>query len=487
MDEFKLTSPEAARSSSEDLVLCYSGSEYAEQPRYVVWQGERRPVTACLARWHLPQGKRFLVRVAGGAILRLDYMEDEDCWVVAQAGGRIMEREGIMKGETVKRTYLAQRITTLKPSGIRKFFDIVASMKDVISLGIGEPDFDTPSPIIQAGIRSLERGETHYTSNAGRLDLRQALAEHLRRLYGVEYDPVNEILITVGVSEALFVALTAILDAGDEVVIPTPCFVSYQAGVTLAGGVPVEVPCHVEEQFQPHIPAIEAAITPRTKAILLGYPNNPTGAVASRQVLMDILHLAEAHDLVIISDEIYDRLVYGVEHQNFASLPGAWERTITLGGFSKDYAMTGWRIGYAAAPADILQGLLRIHQYMIMCAPTTAQAAALEALKRGEPYVEKMRAEYDRRRQLIVQGLNRLGLPTFEPRGAFYAFPNISVTGMDAETFSQKLLEEERVAVIAGSAFGAGGEGFVRCSYATAYEKIEEALRRIERFMQRHG
>lgn len=385
------------------------------------------------------------------------------------------------------KSYLAHRVATLKPSGIRKFFDIVATMKDVISLGIGEPDFDTPEPILQAGIESLKRGETHYTSNAGILELRQELSQHIQRMYGVSYDPVSEMLITVGVSEALYLALTAILEPGEEVLIPTPCFVAYQSEVILAGGVPVEIPSRMEDNFQPNLEALASAVTPRTKAILIGYPNNPTGAVASRETLLEVLRIAERHDLVVISDEIYDRLVYGIPHICFASLPGARERTITLGGFSKDYAMTGWRIGYAAAPAETLKGLLRIHQYTIMSAPTTAQAAALVALRSGEPHVQEMLAEYNRRRQLIVGGLNHLGLPTFEPKGAFYAFPKISVTGMDDETFSQKLLEEERVAVVPGTAFGSGGEGFVRCSYATAYEKIEEALHRMGRFMQRHG
>lgn len=383
-----------------------------------------------------------------------------------------------------RKSYLARHVVNLKPSGIRRFFDIVATMKDVISLGIGEPDFVTPEPILQAGISSLRAGETHYTSNAGVYELRQALVEHLSRLYGVSYDPASEVVITVGVSEALYLALNAILEPGDEVIIPTPCFVSYQSEVILAGGVPVEVPNDVADDFQPQPEAIEAAITPRTKSILLGYPNNPTGAVASREVLQAIGQSAEKHDLVVISDEIYDQLVYGVEHVCFASLPGMWKRTITLGGFSKDYAMTGWRIGYAAAPENILRGLLRIHQYTIMSAPTTAQAAALVALREGEPHVARMRAEYNRRRELIVRGLNQIGLPTFEPRGAFYAFPDITVTGLDDETFAQRLLEEEKVAVVPGSAFGAGGEGFVRCSYATAYEKIDEALHRIERFVR---
>jgi aminotransferase len=383
--------------------------------------------------------------------------------------------------------YLAQHVATLKPSGIRKFFDIVATMKDVISLGIGEPDFVTPQPIIQAGIQSLNAGETHYTSNAGRLELREAIAERLERRYHVAYQPNGEIIVTVGVSEALYLALTAVLNPGDEVIIPTPCFVSYQAEVILAGGKPIELPTYAEDQFQPRSEAIRAAITPHTKAILLGYPNNPTGAVATREVLQEIAGIVEAHDLLVISDELYDELVYGAPHVCFAALQGMQERTILLGGFSKNYAMTGWRAGYAAAPAGLIEGLVRIHQYTIMSAPTMAQIAALEALKQGQPYVDEMRMEYDRRRKLIVNGLNQLGLPTFEPHGAFYAFPNITVTGMDDEIFAQKLLEEERVAVVPGSAFGPGGEGYVRCSYATAYEHIEEALLRIERFMRRHG
>jgi len=387
----------------------------------------------------------------------------------------------------VRETYLAHRVATLKPSGIRKFFDIVATMQDVISLGIGEPDFVTPQAIVQAGIQSLHAGQTHYTSNAGILELRQKIAETLESAYGVQYDPLKEVMITVGVSEALYLALNAILEQGDEVLIPTPCFVSYQAEVILAGGVPVEIPTRMEDAFQVRADALAAAITPRTKAILIAYPNNPTGAVATRQTLLEVAALAEKHDLVVISDELYDQLVYGVKHVCFAALPGMHNRTILLGGFSKNYAMTGWRIGFAAAPSAILAGLLRIHQYTIMSAPTMAQAAALEALAHGQPYVEEMRSEYDRRRILIVNGLNHLGLATFEPRGAFYAFPNIAAAGMDDETFAQKLLEEERVAVIPGTAFGPGGEGFVRCSYATAYEKIEEALLRIQKFMQRYG
>jgi aminotransferase len=393
----------------------------------------------------------------------------------------------ITTGAHVDQRYLARRVVELKPSGIRKFFDIVATMDDVISLGIGEPDFVTPDPVVDAGIAALRAGATHYTSNAGMLELRQALAAQLYNLYEVTFDPVGEIIITVGVSEALYLAMTALLDPGDEVIIPTPCFVSYQAEVLLAGGVPVELPTSVEDHFQVSPEKLEAAITSRTKAILIAYPNNPTGAVASRETLLAVARIAEKHDLIVVSDELYDQLVYDVSHVCFPALPGMWERTILLGGFSKNYAMTGWRIGFAAGPADLIKGLVRIHQYTIMSAPTIAQLAAIEALKNGRPHVAAMRAEYDRRRRLIVPGLNNLGLQTFEPHGAFYAFPNISVTGMDDETFAQKLLEEERVAVVPGSSFGAGGEGYVRCSYATAYEKIEEALKRMEHFTRRYG
>lgn len=385
----------------------------------------------------------------------------------------------------MSKTYLSKTVTNLKASGIRKFFDIAATMDDVISLGIGEPDFTTPQPIIDAGIRSLQQGETHYTSNQGILELRQAIAEHLARLYNVNYDPVNEIIATVGVSEALYLTFTALLEPGDEVIIPTPCFVSYQAEVALAGGKPVEVYTNMEDDFQPDPAVIEKAITPKTRAILLGYPNNPTGAIASRETLEAIGRIAEKHDLVVISDEIYDRLVYEHAHVCFPSIPGMQERTILLGGFSKAYAMTGWRIGYAAGPAGLIQGLVRIHQYSVMSAPTISQFAALEALKVGEPYVEEMRVEYNRRRQLIHQGMNALGLPTFEPHGAFYVFPSIHNTGLDDEAFAEKLLLEEKVAVVPGSAFGDAGSGFVRCSYATSYALLEEALEKIGRFLKR--
>jgi aminotransferase len=382
------------------------------------------------------------------------------------------------------RNYLSQRVTELKPSGIRKFFDIAATMKEVISLGIGEPDFDSPKPIIQAGIRSLNENQTHYTANKGILPLRRAINEHLQKLYGVGYDPEEEIVATVGGSEALLLAIQALLDPGDEVLLPTPCFVSYQGVILLAGGVSVEVPSRMENNFVPDPKELEKAITPRTKAILLNFPSNPTGAVAERETMIEIGKLAEKHDLIVISDEIYDRLVYGVQHVCFAALPGMRERTILIGGFSKDYAMTGWRIGFVCAPREILDGIARIHQYVIMTAPTMAQFGALEGLTSCEDFVQKMLKEYDRRRKLVVEGFNYIGLPTFEPRGAFYAFPKVDVTGMDDETFADRLLHEKHVAVVPGSAFGPGGEGFVRCSYATAYDQLEEALDRIHQFVK---
>ena len=392
------------------------------------------------------------------------------------------------------RDFVSARVNSIPPSGIRKFFDIAATMKDVISLGIGEPDFTTPDPIIQAGMGSLQHGETHYTSNSGTIELRQSLSGYLARRYDIEYNPETELLITVGVSEALYLALTAVLDPGDEVIVPQPCFVAYTAEVTLAGGIPVPIVTRVENNFMVTRDEIAAKITPRTKAILIGYPNNPTGAVMSRARLLDIAQLAEEHDLIVLSDEIYDRLVYAslsdgttFQHTCFPTLPGMRERTILLGGFSKSYAMTGWRIGWAAAPAAISAAMRKVHQFTIMSAPTMAQVAGVVALEHGEDYVEKMRQEYDHRRKLIVQGLNHIGLKVFEPQGAFYAFPSIAISGMDEDEFANRLLQEEHVAVVPGTAFGEGGAGYVRCSYATAYEKIEEALRRMERFVRRHG
>ena len=385
------------------------------------------------------------------------------------------------------RNFVSARVESVPPSGIRKFFDIAATMKNVISLGIGEPDFVTPDRILTAGIESLKKGDTHYTSNSGIYELRAALSTHLAKRYGVQYDSETEVLVTVGVSEALYLALTAVLDPGDEVIVPQPCFVAYTPEVTFAGGTPVTIGTSVENDFQVTAAQIEAAITPRTKALLIGYPNNPTGAVMTREHLTEIASLAEKHDLLVISDEIYDRLVYNFQHVCFAALPDMRERTITLGGFSKDYAMTGWRIGYAAGPAEIVGAMRKVHQYTIMSAPTTAQVASIEALATGEEYVQNMVGEYNRRRQLIVGGLNTLGLDCFEPRGAFYAFPSVARSGLSDNEFAETLLKEEEVACVPGSAFGLSGKGFVRMCYATAYEKIEEALNRMERFMRRHG
>jgi aminotransferase len=381
---------------------------------------------------------------------------------------------------------MAKRIRDLAPSGIRRFFDIAATMDDVISLGIGEPDFDTAPQVVEAGVEALRRGRTHYTSNYGTIELRTALADHLDTRYGVRYDPETEILITVGASEAVDLALRATCDPGDEVILHEPSYVAYPAAVILAGGTPVFVPTRDEDDFALEPELVEAAITPRTKALFLGYPCNPTGAVLPPEVEDELAAIAVHHDLLVYSDEIYDRLAYGgYRHRAASALPGMRERTVLMGGFSKAYAMTGWRLGWVCAPPAILEGIVKVHQYMIMSAPTIAQDAALMALTTGEPDVEVMVAEYDRRRRLLVDGLNAIGLRTFEPRGAFYAFPRITSTGLDDEEFAEHLLLEERVAVIPGSAFGPSGAGHVRMCYATSFEQLEEALVRIGRFVAR--
>jgi aminotransferase len=383
--------------------------------------------------------------------------------------------------------FLNDRVRALQPSGIRRFFDMLAEMKDVISLTIGEPDFNTPEPITRAAIDSLEAGETHYTANGGMIELRELIAANLSQRYGVDYDPRNELVITVGASEAVDAALRATLNPGDEVIYHEPCFVSYAPCITLAGGTPVAIATTAATDFRLTADQVEDAVTPRTKGIFLGYPNNPTGAVLDRDELEGIAEVAARHDLLVFTDEIYDRLVYGGhEHVAFSALPEMRDRTVLLGGFSKSYAMTGWRIGFAAAAADLMVGIAKVHQYGIMCAPTPGQYAAIEALRSGEPHVLAMLAEYDRRRQLMTRRFNEIGLACFEPRGAFYCFPNVTdATGLDAETFAQQLLREERVAVVPGSAFGPSGEGHVRACYATAYEEIVEAMDRIERFVTR--
>lgn len=391
-----------------------------------------------------------------------------------------------MVAVTPRRSFVSQSVQNLRPSGIRRYFDIAATMEDVVTLGIGEPSFTTPNHITHSGIQSLHMGQTGYTSNSGMIDLRAAISDYTFNLYGVRYNPDNEILVTVGVSEALFLAMKAILDPGDEVLVVEPCFVSNAASVEMAGGVSVSVPTSPENEFQVTREDLESRITSRTRAILISYPNNPTGAVLTREHMLEVAAVAEAYDLVVVSDEIYERLVYGVEHTCFSSLPGMFQRTILLSGMSKTFAMTGWRVGYASAPAEIMTAMRKLHQYLIMSAPTMGQAAAVQALRCGEEDVEQMRQAYDSRRQLIVNGFNSMGLTCFEPRGAFYAFPNIEVTGMDDETFCETLLQEERVAVIPGSSFGQSGRGFIRASYTSSEENIQKALERMTRFVQRH-
>ena len=374
-------------------------------------------------------------------------------------------------------------VRSIPPSGIRRFFDIVAEMSGVISLGVGEPDFVTPWHIRESCVHGLQRGYTAYTSNYGLLELRQEIAKMIETDYGVIYNPKCEALVTVGVSEALDLAMRAILSPGDEVLVPEPCYVSYQACVTLAGGKPVSVSTSRENEFRVTVDQLAAAITPRTKALLIGYPNNPTGAVTPRDALAAIAQFAEKNDLIVISDEIYANLTYDGEHTCFASLPGMRDRTILLNGFSKAYAMTGWRIGYALGNADFIGAMTKIHQFTMLCAPITAQIAAVEALQQGRPSRDRMVAEYDKRRRLMVEGFRNMGLNCFEPKGAFYVFPSIQNTGLTSLEFAEKLLQAEKVALVPGNAFGACGEGYVRCSYAASSKNLSEALDRIARFV----
>ena len=382
---------------------------------------------------------------------------------------------------------ISPAVHAVPPSGIRKYFDIAAEMEDVVSLGVGEPDFITPWSIRESCVHGLEQGYTSYTANRGMLELREEIAAHYASRYGISYEPAKDILITVGVSEALDIAMRAILSPSDEVLIPEPCYVSYQACVTFAGGKPVPVAAKLENDFRITPEELEPHVTKRTKALLIGYPNNPTGAVMSKDDLQKIAAFAEKHDLIVVSDEIYGDLTYGgMEHTAFSSLPGMKERTILLNGFSKAYAMTGWRIGYALGNPDFIAAMTKIHQYTMLCAPITAQIAAVEALRRGEKYMKKMVAEYDRRRHLIYDGFQKLGLSCFEPKGAFYIFPNITSSGYTDEEFAENLLIKEHVALVPGSAFGESGKGHIRCSYATSIDKISEALARIGNFLKNH-
>ena len=381
---------------------------------------------------------------------------------------------------------ISDRVKSIAPSGIRKFFDLLNSMEGVISLGIGEPDYTTPWHIREAAIYSMEKGMTMYTSNSGIPEVRQELSRYLKKRFDLEYDWNSELLITVGVSEALDLVMRAILNPGDEVIMPDPSYVSYPACVHLAGGVPVSITTYEENDFEISASDIEARITAKTKAILLGYPANPTGAVMPHDKLQKIAELARKHDILMIVDEIYSQLIYGAEHTCIAALPGMQEHTVLLNGFSKSFAMTGWRIGYAAAGKPIIAAMTKIHQYTIMCASTMAQMAALEAMKAGEQDVIDMVEDYNHRRLVTVKGLRDIGLSCFEPKGAFYAFPSIKSTGMSSEEFAEKLLMEEKVAVVPGTAFGPSGEGYVRCCYATSLKEIEEALVRMKRFLDRH-
>jgi aminotransferase len=381
---------------------------------------------------------------------------------------------------------VSERANQLSPSGIRRFFDLLASTEGVISLGVGEPDYSTPWHIIEAAIESLQKGYTMYTSNSGIPELRQELSRYLKERYNLEYSSEDEILITVGSSEALDLSMRAILNPGDEVIMPDPCYVAYESCIIMAGGMPVKVPTNQENNFEINAADVEARITDKTRAILIGYPANPTGAIMTKEKLSQLAEVARHHRLLVISDEIYARLVYGVEHTCFAALPEMKASTILLGGFSKAYAMTGWRIGYAAAPREIIAAMTKIHQYTMMCAPTMAQVAAIEALKSGEDSVTEMVEDYNRRRLAIVKGLCDIGLSCFEPKGAFYAFPSIKCTGMSSDEFAERLLTEEKVAVVPGSAFGQCGEGYVRCCYATSLADIEEALSRMKRFVNKY-
>ena len=381
---------------------------------------------------------------------------------------------------------ISQHVQALPASGIRRFFDLIANTKDIISLGVGEPDFVTPPNISSAAVKSIEEGFTHYTSNYGLPELRQLIATHIHKLYGVEYDPTTEIIITTGVSEAINLAMLAVVDRGDEVIGPDPSYVAYLPTVLLAGGTYVPVPTTQANDFKMKAEDIEELITPRTKAIFFGYPCNPTGAVMEREDLLEVADVAKRHNLFVISDEIYDRLVYGVEHTCFASLPDMRDHTLLMGGFSKAYAMTGWRLGYTCARVDLTEAMMRVHQYITMSAPTAAQYAGLEALRNGEEDVRGMVAEYDRRRKMTVAALNDMGLPCFEPRGAFYCFPLVSSTGMSDEAFSEALLVEEKVAVVPGSAFGQFGVGHVRICYASPYDDLVEAMKRLRNFVERH-
>ncbi len=383
------------------------------------------------------------------------------------------------------RNPLSQKVVEIKPSGIRKFFDVVSEMPDAISLGVGEPDFDTPWRIREEGIYSLERGRTFYTSNAGLKELKVEISRYLDRKIDVAYDPDKEVIVTVGGSEGIDLAFRAMLDPGDEVLIPQPSYVSYLPCAVLADGVPVVIPLQQKNEFKLTREELEAAITPKTKILVLPFPNNPTGAVMSREDLEPVAEVVKEHDLFVLSDEIYSELTYKDDHVSIAALPGMRERTLVINGFSKGFAMTGWRLGYICAPEEIAKQMLKIHQYAIMCAPTNSQYAAIEGLRHCEGEVQEMRASYNQRRRYLMHEMKRMHLDCFEPFGAFYVFPNIQEFGMSSEEFATRLLEEEKVAVVPGSAFGDSGEGYIRISYAYSLDDLKEAVGRVGSFIDR--
>ncbi len=381
---------------------------------------------------------------------------------------------------------IAKKVVDIPPSGIRKFFDVANEIGDAISLGVGEPDFDTPWHIREEGIYSLEKGKTIYSANAGLLELRQEICRYTARRFDLTYSPTKQCLVTVGGSEGIDLAMRTLLEPGEEVIVPEPSFVSYKPCVVLAGGVAVPIPTKEENNFKLTAEELERAITPKTKILVLPYPNNPTGAIMEKEELEKIAEVLRDKNIIVLSDEIYAELTYGKKHVSIASIPGMYERTIVLNGFSKAFAMTGWRLGYALGPAPIIQMMTKVHQFALMCAPTTSQYAGIEAMRNGDEDVRIMQEAYDRRRRVMVEGFRSMGLSCFEPEGAFYVFPNITRTGMTSEEFCEKLLLDQRVVVVPGTAFGESGEGFVRASYAYSVEAIKEALARIETFVKKH-
>jgi aminotransferase len=400
----------------------------------------------------------------------------------------IKDKEQTTVSRPIRRSmsdYLSSGVRSIKPSGIRKFFDLVQGRKDVITLGVGEPDFVTPWHVREAAVYSLERGKTQYTSNAGIPELREAIAAYLANRFHVSYDPDREIFVTVGGSEAIDLALRALIEPGDEILIPEPCYIPYSPIASLSGGIPVSVETLAEDRFKVRAERLEAAISPRTKVLILCYPSNPTGGIMTCEDWLPIARIVEKYDLIVIADEIYAELTYGTRHVSFASLPGMKDRTILVSGFSKAFAMTGWRMGYVCGHPELIGAMLKIHQYTVMCAPIMGQIAALEALTNGMEEMERMIESYNQRRRLVVKGFREIGLDCHEPQGAFYAFPSIRSTGLDSETFAERLLMEAQVAVVPGYVFGLGGEGHVRCSYATSVAQLNEAIERIGRFVDK--